>query len=148
MQKLGRETTREELLDQVFAARTLAKIVQAKQALQDWLAQHPDDPGMADAFEVLSHQEDFARGEVAAARKPDKRKASLETAREQLLDQVFAARTLAEIAQAKQALRDWLAKHPDEPGMADALEVLLHQEQFAAVQAVGPDTPAHPATTT
>jgi hypothetical protein len=48
---------------------------------------------------------------------------------------VFLARTLAEITAAKQALRDWLTEHPDEPGMADALEVLAHQEKLLPEQA-------------
>lgn len=142
------DTVRERLLGQVFAARTLSEIAQAKQALRDWLAEHPDEPGMADAFEVLSHQEDFARREVEAPSKPAKSKVGPGTARERLLEQVFAAGTLAEIAQAKQVLRDWLAEHPDEAAMADALQVLSHQEQFARAQEVAPDAPARPAAAT
>jgi hypothetical protein len=63
MKKVGLDTSKERLLDQVFAARTVAEIDAAKQALHIWLAEHPDEPGMADAFEVLSHQEDFAQAE-------------------------------------------------------------------------------------
>jgi hypothetical protein len=76
------------------------------------------------------------------------KKVGLDTARKRLLDQVFAARTLAEIDTAKQALRDWLSEHPDEPGMADAFEILSHQEDFAQAQEAGPNTPTHPATAT
>jgi hypothetical protein len=61
------DLAREALLDQVFDARSLAEIAAAKQALRDWLAAHPEETGMADAFEVLSHQEDFAREQEAAA---------------------------------------------------------------------------------
>jgi hypothetical protein len=148
MSKVALDTARERLLDQVFAARTLPQIAAAKQALRDWLAEHPDEPGMADAFEVLSHQEDFARGEVDASGKPETTKVCGDTTRDRLLEQVFAARTLVEIAAAKQAVRDWLAAHPDEPEMADALEVLSHQEQLLRAQEVGPGAPAHPAAAT
>jgi hypothetical protein len=47
-------------VDQVFAARTVPKIDIAKQALRTWLQEHPDEPGMAGAFEALSHFEDYA----------------------------------------------------------------------------------------
>jgi hypothetical protein len=69
-----------------------------------------------------------------------------DTERERLLDQVFAARTLAEVAAAQQALRDWLAAHPEETGMADAFELLFHQEEFAREQETGSHAPANPAT--
>jgi hypothetical protein len=61
----------------------------------------------------------------------------IDVAREQLLDQVFQARTLSEIGQAKLALRSWLEAHPDEPGMADAFEALSHFEDFASQPANG-----------
>jgi hypothetical protein len=148
MDKSQRDAARAGLVEQVFAARTLAEIAAAKRALRDWLAAHPDEPGMADAFEVLSHQEDFARGEVETPSNPAKRKGGRGTARERLLEQVFSARTLAEIGQAKQALRSWLAKHPDEAEMADTLQVLAYQEAIARTEAVAPDAPPWPAAAT
>lgn len=54
------DARRERLLDQVFAARTLPQIDLAKQSLRTWLREHPDELGMADAFEALSHFEDYA----------------------------------------------------------------------------------------
>ena len=56
---------------------------------------------------------------------------SQDVARERLLDQVFDARTLAEIATAREALHAWMSSHPEEPGMADALEVLSHRTEIA-----------------
>jgi hypothetical protein len=61
---------------------------------------------------------------------------------------VFAARTLAEINRAKQVLRDWLAEHPEDTGMTDALEVLSHLEDFARAEEVGSDAPASPVAAT
>jgi hypothetical protein len=60
MQTVGLNTPREELLDRVFTARTREEIAAAQQALRDWLVLHPDEPGMADAFEVLAHLEEAA----------------------------------------------------------------------------------------
>jgi hypothetical protein len=58
---------------------------------------------------------------------------------------VFAARTREEIAAAQQALRDWLVLHPDEPGMADAFEILAHQEEAARALEVVSGAPTSPA---
>jgi hypothetical protein len=57
-----------------------------------------------------------------------------DVARERLLDQVFDARTLVEIAAAREVLCAWIVEHPDEPGMSDALEVLSHREEMASEQ--------------
>ena len=56
---------REQLSHSVFQARTLTEIEAAKQALHEWLQAHPDEPGMRDGFEVLSHAEDFAHAQAA-----------------------------------------------------------------------------------
>jgi hypothetical protein len=61
------DVARERLLDQVFEARTPGEIGAARQALREWLRLHPDEPGMADAFEVLSHRADMASEQVASA---------------------------------------------------------------------------------
>jgi hypothetical protein len=67
MPPIDRDAERETLLDQIVEARTLTEIAAAKEALHAWLQKHPDEPGMADAFEVLSHREDFARQQVPHA---------------------------------------------------------------------------------
>ena len=55
------ERARDLLCDQVFSARTLPEIAAAGEALHQWLREHPEEQGMRDGFEVLSHREDFAR---------------------------------------------------------------------------------------
>jgi hypothetical protein len=75
-------------------------------------------------------------------------KMGLGTDRERLLDEVFAARTLGEIAVAKQALRGWLTAHPDEAGMADALEVLSYQEAHERAREARSDASTKPAPVT
>ena len=61
MQEVNQDFAREELLNQIMEARTLPQIEAAKQALRSWLQCHPDEPGMADGFEMLSHREDWAK---------------------------------------------------------------------------------------
>jgi hypothetical protein len=65
------DKARERLLDQVFDARSLVEIAAAKEALRVWLQTYAEEPGMADAFEVLSHQEDFARMQEAERVTPE-----------------------------------------------------------------------------
>ena len=59
MPDISQDVAREHLLDQVFGTRTFAEIAVAREALRDWIIAHPDEPGMSDAFEVLSHREDL-----------------------------------------------------------------------------------------
>jgi len=47
---------RERLLDQVFDALTLVEITTARTALHAWIRAHPNEQGMSDAFEALSHR--------------------------------------------------------------------------------------------
>ena len=54
------DEARERLIDQVLDAVTLSEVIAAQQSLRQWLEDHPDEPGMADGFELLSHREDFA----------------------------------------------------------------------------------------
>ena len=68
MPEVHQDAARERLLDQVFDARTADEIAAARAALISWLDGHPDEPGMADAFEVLSHREDMANEQQAPPR--------------------------------------------------------------------------------
>jgi hypothetical protein len=57
--------TREILMEQILDATTISEIQAARQALRDWIAAHPRDEGMSDAFEQLSLLEDAASEEAA-----------------------------------------------------------------------------------
>ena len=65
-------------------------------------------------------------------------------AREQVLEQVLSANTLPEIAAAKQILRRWLEKHPEEVGMRAGFEQLYTiQEMIESEQdSLNRDLPA------
>jgi hypothetical protein len=60
MQKGDGRTARERLFRGILAACTLDEVLAAKEALSTWLDAHPDDVGMEDAFEILSHREEAA----------------------------------------------------------------------------------------
>jgi hypothetical protein len=51
---------RQQLLDLVLDARTLAEIDEATRQLREWLCLHPDDVGMREGFEGLSLMRDIA----------------------------------------------------------------------------------------
>jgi hypothetical protein len=70
MIKADIDAAREELISRVLGARTLPEITEAKEELRAWLSEHPDEPGMADGFEALSHREDFARMQEESASEP------------------------------------------------------------------------------
>jgi hypothetical protein len=50
------------------------------------------------------------------------------------MNQVLSARTLEEIASARQALRDWLTAHPEEKGMRAGFEQLAQMEEIALME--------------
>ena len=62
---------REHIIEQALSAFTLSEIRQATQELQQWTLTYPQDAGIVDTFEVLSHKQDFAeaREQTAGIRK-------------------------------------------------------------------------------
>ena len=53
-------TERERIIEQALSAFTPSEIRQATQELQQWTRTYPQDFGIVDTFEVLSHKQDFA----------------------------------------------------------------------------------------
>jgi len=51
---------RECIIEQALSASTSTEIRQATQELQHWTHAYPQDFGIVDMFEVLSHKQDFA----------------------------------------------------------------------------------------
>ena len=56
---------RQQLIQQVLGARSLAEIADATQALHRWLTQHPDDLGIVDGFEALAMMQECAEAREA-----------------------------------------------------------------------------------
>jgi hypothetical protein len=54
---------REAVTKMVLSARRLPDIMEAQQALWDWIRVHPEDEGMRDGFEQLSLMQDIAEEE-------------------------------------------------------------------------------------
>jgi hypothetical protein len=61
---------------------------------------------------------------------PTKTMYAIEEARRELSGRILTARTLPEIRSARNALRQWLASHPDEQGMRDGFEQLAQMEEI------------------
>jgi hypothetical protein len=59
------EAERKRVLGQALSARTLSQVLAATCELKLWVASHPDDLGIVDAFEQLSLMEDVAREKEA-----------------------------------------------------------------------------------
>ena len=55
------DAAREQVIDQVLSATTLAEIHQARLILRQWKQDHPEDLGVGDGFEQLYMMEDAAR---------------------------------------------------------------------------------------
>ncbi len=53
---------RERIIEQALSADTPTEIRQATLELQQWTRTYPQDAGIVDTFEVLSHKLDFAEG--------------------------------------------------------------------------------------
>lgn len=53
-------TERERIIEQALSAYTQSEITIATQDLQQWVRDYPNDSGIVDTFEVLSHKQDFA----------------------------------------------------------------------------------------
>ena len=60
--------------------------------------------------------------------------AEIDEARQCLIRQILSARTLPEITQAQQALREWLKSHPEEQGMRDGFEQLAQMQEIAEME--------------
>ena len=60
----------------------------------------------------------------------------LDKARAALTQQVLGAKTVPEIAAARQALRDWLTVHPEEQGMRWGFEQLPQMQEIAETEEV------------
>lgn len=59
------EIARTRLTAKVLSATTLPDVLAATQALRDWIKAHPEDAGMADAFEQLANMQEIAEMEEA-----------------------------------------------------------------------------------
>lgn len=113
-------STRDSLTQQTLGARTLPDIAAAQQASRDWIAAHPEDEGMRDGFEQLSHMEDIARERAAlplAQREWYQR-------HDCLMDQAQSASTLPEITAALSDVGMWLTAWPADETMSATREQL------------------------
>lgn len=64
---------REQIVNQVLDARTLAEIDAAACALREWLNRYPEDTGIREGFEGLSLMRDIAEEQEAEREEKSKR---------------------------------------------------------------------------
>jgi hypothetical protein len=51
---------RERILNEALRARTLSEIMSANHEMDQWVADHPEDLGIRDAYEVLDNMQEIA----------------------------------------------------------------------------------------
>lgn len=126
------DTAREELITLVLGARSLPQIEWAERELRQWLLDHPQEQGMRDGFEQLSHMRDFAEWLEA---NPEEAKAV--RARDHARDLVYDARTTAEAAAAREALCQCVRDFPDDDMASDFHFLALWEESIAFMEREG-----------
>lgn len=116
---------REALTWQVLGARKLEDVLAAKQALREWIAAHPEDEGMRDGFEQLSHMEDIARERAAL---PPER---IEWYHQHdcLMRQAGRVTTPVEVADALQKIEAWLRLYPTDETLQSTHELLTMMQE-------------------
>ena len=114
---------RELLVSQILSARTLSEVEEALTALHQWRERYPDDWGILDAGEQLSHFHDALLEGYSPFVKP-----ASWTEWQWLEYQVIGARTLPDIQDARYALKQWTEHHPGEvePDKLEMLFLLLN----------------------
>ena len=68
--------------------------------------------------------------------------ADQEQRRERLISMILSAKTLAEIAQTRQMLQDWLAAHPEDSGITDGFDHLAMSHSLAEDREAASKQPA------
>lgn len=113
---------RELLISQILSARTLPEVEAAQAALRQWHQRYPDDWGILDGGEELSHFHDALLEGYLPFVKP-----ASWTEWQWLEYQAIGARTLPDIQDARCALRQWIEEHPNEtePDLLEMLFLLL-----------------------
>jgi hypothetical protein len=61
------EQHRERIIGLILTAQTLAEIADARLALQEWVAEHPGDPGITDGFDHLAMSRSIAESREAVS---------------------------------------------------------------------------------
>jgi len=137
---IANDPARENLINQMFSARTLAEAVTAIEAVKQWRQTPPEDYAILDGGEVLSHFKDYeewklANPETWAAEQEAERRAiaAHQPEREQMLRHARAARTLAQLDRAEQELLQWVTDFPEdagrELGIVEALEQVVTRRE-------------------
>jgi len=94
----------------------LTEVEATQTELRQWRRQYPEDTGILEGGEVLSHRADFLKEGCADLPLPE---------RQQVMLQAMDARTRPAIRVARQALQEWAVRNPDEARQDSLLDDLL-----------------------
>ena len=142
---LMNDPARKRLITQIFSAHTLTEADIAIEALKQWRQEHPEDFGILDGGELLSHLKDYEEWKLANPKEWEAQQeaerqaiAAHQPERERMLRDVRGARTAAQLDRAEQALFQWNADYPEdtgrELGILEALEQVLTRREALASQ--------------
>lgn len=139
------DPARERLNRQVLSARGLPDVLAAKEALRQWMQDHPDDQGMREGFEQLFLLQEIAEWKLAnpkewqAQQEEEQRAiAALEPERGQMLRNARQTRTLVQLDRAERDLFQWAADHPEDVGrdfgIIETMESVLTRREALEAQ--------------
>ena len=139
------DPARKRLITQMFSANTLAETNAAIEALKQWRREHPEDFGILDGGEILSHLKDYEEWKLANPEEYEAQQeaercaiAAHQPERDRMLREALGARTGAQLDRAKQELFQWAADYPEdvgrELGILEALEQVLTRREALASQ--------------
>ena len=139
------DPARDRLNRRVLSARGLPDALAAKEALRQWMQDHPDDQGMRDGFEQLFLIQEIEEWKLAnpeewQAQQEAERQAvaTLEPERGRMLRGARLARISAHLDRAEREIFQWIADHPEDVsrdlGIIEAMESVLTRREALAAQ--------------
>jgi hypothetical protein len=123
---------REHVVGLMMSAWTMDEVREAQAALLAWVDQHPDDWGILEGGEILSHREDFAREreEERIALGMTEQEGN---ARDALILLTRRAATLEEIDAAERQVNAWLTVYPRDERVRERIEYLERERELARI---------------
>ena len=139
------DPARDRLNRRVLSARGLPDVLVAKEALRQWMQDHPDDQGMRAGFGQLFLIQEIEEWKLAnledwqAQQEGERRTiAAHAPKRGRMLRDAHQARTLAQLDRAERDLFQWAADHPEDVGrdfgIIETMESVLTRREALEAQ--------------
>jgi TolA-binding protein len=133
--------TLEFIMQQITMTNTGQEREDARQLLKHWVSTHPDDHFAPDLFYLLDCMEEEAIKSAAfweVLQVKLKTLGAAELSEDEVVRIGLSARSLAEIAHARQVLHEWEQAHPDERKMHGVYEQMYILEDGQEAQIAEP----------